>query len=201
MSNRNRLITGVAIIAFLGILVVSVTGLLLLERKNNQPQINQRSPLASLAYCSSKGDRPCILSFGLDADENMLINILTPSPSFPDFYLKIRRKNGDSIYQCEKVKRFPTSVYCLGEKMPPGSLLQFMIISSEGDTVLAEGSLAIIGLALPMPGIAFSVPTGEATASPTQGSLLKTPTPTTGTPSPSYPNPSYPNPSPSPSYP
>jgi len=132
-------------------------------------------------------------SFSLDSDGNMLVNILTPGLSFPDFYLKIIHSKGESIYECQKVERFANNVYCIGEAMRLGEVLQFTIISIDGDALLAEGKFAIVGLALSTPEIAVSSPTVDLTASPTLD-LLETPTPIRTTPSPSYPNPPYPNP-------
>lgn len=170
-----------------------------------QPQTNHRSPVSKLAYCSSSDIKPCIVSFSLDSDRNMLVNVLTPGPSFPAFHLKIRQGKGEGLYECQKVERFPANVYCIGDEMRPGEVSQFMIISKNGDTLLAEGSFAIIGLALATPEFALPTSSDEPTASPTQGLAIETAaptkstprpsTPSRSTPSPSYPNPSYSNPS------
>ena len=193
--NRNRLIIGSALLITIVILAVFLGGLLLVKSKNREPQINQGSPIPSLAYCSSSQARPCIVSFSLDADERMLVNVLVP-PSFPDFYLNIKRTTGENRYECQKVEGFPTSVSCIGAKMPPGEILQFMIFSGEDNALLAEGSFAIIGLELPTPVVILTLPTSseQPTASPTLNLLFtETPKPIQSTPSPSYPNPSYPN--------
>jgi len=127
----------------------------------------------------------------------MLVNFLTPGASFPDFYLKITqiKSKNESLYECQKVKGFSTSVYCIGEKMSIGQDMQFMIISRKDDSLLAEGRFAIIGLALPTPEFAISTSdTGMGTPS-TPGSSPVTPASVRATPSPSYPNPGYPNPS------
>ena len=130
----------------------------------------------------------------------MLVNVLTPGLSFPDFYLKIIHSKGENIYECEKVERFSTSVYCIGEAMRLGEVLQFMIISVDEEATLAEGSFAIIGLALATPEFADLSPTVDLTASATPNELktptpggLKTPTPIRTPATTSYPNP-YPNP-------
>ncbi len=197
--NRKRLIAGFAILAALVILIVFV------KWRMGQPQANHRSPVSKLAYCSSSDIKPCIVSFSLDSDRNMLVNVLTPGPSFPSFYLKIRQSKDESIYECQKAEKFPANVYCTGDEMRPGQVLQFMIISKNEDTLLAEGSFAIIGLALATPEFALPTSSDEPTASPTQGLVIETAAPTKSTPrpptpppstsSPSYPNPSYSNPS------
>ena len=186
--DRNRLIAGVAVAVALIILLIYG----LVQWRKGQARAGQSAPLSELAYCSSDEIRPCIVSFSLDADGNMLVNILTPETSFPAFYLKIIHEDGESIYECQKVEKFAANVYCIGAAMQVGKVLQFLLISKSDDELLAEGSFAIIGLALP-------TPEDQLTASPTQDGALVTVTPTgvSSTPSPSYPNPPYPNPSPS----
>lgn len=181
--NRNRLMLVSVVLALLIILLIY--GLLWWQSRRSGT--GQRSPISDLGYCSSNDARPCIASFGLDSDGNMLVNVLTPGLSFPNFYLKIIHSKGENIYECEKVKKFSTSVYCIGEAMRLGEVLHFMIISVDGEATLAEGHFAIIGLALSTPEFALPSPTIDltATVSATPGGL-KTPTP-------SYPNP-YPNP-------
>jgi len=190
--NRNRLIAGAAVLAVLIILLVYG----LIRERNRQPRAGHRAPLTELVYCNSANVRPCVVSFGLDSDGNMLVNILTPGSSFPTFYLKIVHEKGESVYDCQKVEKFPSNVYCMGEEMQVGKVLQFLLISKSEDALLAEGSFAIIGLALPTPEDQLTL---TLTVSPTQGEPLGTVTPTRvkSTPSPSFPNPPYPNPSPS----
>jgi len=100
------------------------------------------------------------------------------------------------MYECQKVGKLSANIYCIGEEMQIGKLLQFLLISKNNNTIPAEGRFAIIGLALPTPEDQL---TASLTLTPTeeQGSVTATPTRVRSTPSPSYPNPSYPNPSPS----
>lgn len=183
--DRTRLLIGVAI----AVMFIVLLGYGLVQGQKEEPGANQRSPLIELAYCSAENIRPCIVSFSLDSAGNMLVNILTSGSDFPAFYLKILHEDGESIYECEKVKNFPANVYCTGKEMKVGEILQFLLISKSDETLLAEGNFAIVGLALP-------TPENLVTASPTatREEPLET---VTMTPRPSYPNPSYPNPSPS----
>ena len=194
--NRNRWLTASVIVAVLIILLIYG----LLWWQGRRPGMGEREPIPALAYCSSNDARPCIASFSLDADGKMLVNVLTPGLSFPAFYLKIIHNEGENIYECKKLERFSTSVYCIGEAMRLGEVLQFMLISVDGEVTLAEGRFAIIGLALATPEFALSSPeftlvaspTVDLTASATPGGL-KTPTLIRTPATPSYPNP-YPNP-------
>ncbi len=200
--NRKRLIIGVAILIAAALISICVFGIQW-WRKNHQPQAHQRQLVASLAYCSSNDTKPCIMSFSVDADGNMLVSLLTPDASYPDFYLTIGADNVVNNYKCQKVKDFPTSVTCTGTEMYPGTMLQFTLLSIKDDTVLAEGKFAIIGLMLPNPnGEATETPSGTETIEPIESTTpglieILTPLPTRPTSTaltPSYPNPtSYPN--------
>lgn len=195
--NRKRLIIGVAIL--ITVVFITLCGLgIQWWRKNHQPQAHQRQLISSLTYCGSSDVKPCIVSFSVDANGNMLVSVLTPDSSYPDFYLTIGADNVVNNYKCEKVKDFPTSVTCTGIEMYPGATLQFTLISLEDNTVLAEGEFAIIGLMLPNPSDeATETPlvteTIEPAESPTPGLIeILTPLPTRPTSTaltPSYPNP------------
>jgi len=196
------------------ITVLFVAGFVALRGKRSNSSVEPGTvvPAFPLTYCGEEQDHPCIVSFGLDVDGNMLVNILLPEISFPNFYLRINRGESVLDYRCRRVTTAPLGAYCIGEKLPPGELLHVMLLAVRNDAVLAEGDLSIIGLALPT--LAVVTPTIEESTPPdiTATSLteerptefpepsptpFQKPLPATSTPTPlSYPNPtSYPNPS------
>ena len=187
---QNRWLTASVIVAV--IIALLMYGLLWWQSRASG--VGEREPIPALAYCNSNDARPCIAAFSLDPDGKMLVNVLTPGLSFPAFYLQIIHSEGENVYECEKLERFSTSFYCLGEAMRLGEVLQFLLISVEGEVTLAEGRFAIIGLALSTPDLAELSPTVDLTASATPGGS-RTPTPIRTPATPSYPNP-YPNPYP-----
>lgn len=163
--------------------------------------MGRRTPVSELTYCSDDQVKPCVVSFGVDADDNMLVNILVPNISYPDYYLKITRNGTDetSIYKCLRIRSSPNSTYCIGAKMPPGETLHLLLISTKDDTLLAEGELSIVALAFPTLDVSTSTP--EATLTPPSVSPTPTdltfpvptkPQPPSPTRTPSYPNPPYP---------
>ena len=188
--NQNRWLTASVIVAV--IIALLIYGLLWWQSRGTR--VGEREPIPALAYCNSNDARPCIASFSLDPDGKMLVNVVTPGLSFPAFYLQIIHSEGENVYECEKLERFSTSFYCLGEAMRLGEVLQFLLISVDGEVTLAEGRFAIIGLALSTPDLAELSPTVDLTASATPGGS-RTPTPIRTPATPSYPNP-YPNPYP-----
>lgn len=148
--NRNRFIVGsfIGVVVLVVVIFASVLGYE--EWKSRQARTGQREPLQRLGYCAPGQVKPCILSFSLDPNGDMLINLLTER-SVPDFHLEVRREAGTTAYQCHKTGRFSTSVLCSGRVMPVGETLQFVILSKQDDSLLAEGQLPIIGLALATP--------------------------------------------------
>jgi len=218
--NRKQLIIGGVIIVFAVLLTLGVTISVVVWDRLNAPKNamgQQTSVVPDLPYCGEDDVKPCVVSFGVDVDDNMLINLLVPE-SYSRFYLKIMHNGVENVYKCVRVRASLYSAYCIGEKMPPGEALHLMLIVEKDDTLLAEGDLSIIGLAFPTVEIvsptaiisptlapnepsAVPEPTEESTEIP--DFVLPTSTPGKPQPSTSTPTqPSYPNPSSStPSYP
>jgi hypothetical protein len=151
---------GLVILVIILILIVIGSASLNLLRKWNSrgAQVHVREPIPSLHYCSAEQNRPCILSFTLDSHENMVVNVLIDRSTSPDFYLKIRQAEAESIYECQNVQGFSTSFACTGKQMSVGDVLQFLIISKKEDRTLAEGNFPIIGLAVATPEV-YATPT------------------------------------------
>ena len=201
MNKKQWILAGIIFVILL------ITGLVVLSstRSDDTARTVQDVPVLELVYCSEESAKPCVVSFSTDANDNMLVNILLPDMAFPIFYLKIDHGDGESRYNCQRVRQANITAYCSGQKQPPGEVLHLTLVSNKDSIVLAQGNLSIIGLAYPTVGVAISIPQDTSTiatepsAAPTQAS---TPTPlplfilpTLTKTSSSYPNPSYPNPS------
>jgi hypothetical protein len=190
--------------------VVIVAAIMLL--RNNEPDepvvTGQETPVSLLAYCSEEGEKPCVVSFGLDADGNMLVNILLPELTFPNFRLEIMRGEATYEYDCRRVSTNLNNAYCIGAHLPPGESLHMMLLATRDDTLLSEGDLSIIGVVFPTLSVVSQTPeptapamteiflTGSPTIFPTQvPELLPTkpkPTPNFTPTLPSYPSYPYP---------
>ncbi len=163
-------------------------------------------PVLKIGYCGAEPDELCVLSFGRDAEEKLVLNLFAPVRRFPDFYLKIKRLTGESIYECERDKEVRTSVYCYGEMVNLQEKIEISLVAKEDDHVLAVGQFTLKALLISEPSLAkesdgtstpepivektsttsefFSAPAATSTRTPTS-------TPTQ-TPDASYPNSSYP---------
>jgi hypothetical protein len=139
------------------VLLLGISGSIIAwNRWQGEPgSVGQREPLPGLGYCSSRQTRPCILSFHLDAEGGLLINVLVEASS-PDFYMKVREKEGEQAYDCKRARKYSISVTCTGEILPVGETLSFLLISKETNLTLAEGSFPMIGMALATPEVSMT---------------------------------------------
>ncbi|GAB4462476.1 MAG: hypothetical protein Kow0070_21520 [Anaerolineales bacterium] len=205
MNRKQWIIAGIVLVLF-------AFGLLLLPRAGSSvaPTPTPAAPPAKLVYCSDEQVKPCVVSFGVDVRDNMLINLLLPDLSFPAFSLVISRAGVEASYVCQRVSYALNTAYCAGPKQPPGEPLTLRLIASKDKTLLAEGNLSIIGLAFPTLGVAYFTPPQQETPAPAETeispsaqvfstvppspSVLPTRTKPLPTfyPGPSYPGPSYP---------
>ena len=199
MNRKQLLIIGIILVS---VVVVFAVLLNLFSRTDNTNEDSNFASVSEIAYCNEEQVKPCVVSFGVDADNNMLVNFLLPDLSFPDFYLQIVRGDISISYQCQRITGTLNNAYCIGEKLPPGETLQLILISRKNDEILAQGSLSILGLAFPTLEIVtptLSIPSTIAATDPSDF-VLPTGTPTRSdypspleTPTqPSYPNKSYP---------
>ncbi|MFZ5884491.1 MAG: hypothetical protein ACOYYI_11990 [Chloroflexota bacterium] len=201
MNRKQWMIAGI-------VLVLTVIAFLLFPKaESNVPPAASTTPPAELVYCSNEGSKPCVVSFSLDAWDNMFVNLLLPDLTFPAFSLVISRGGEEAFYECQRVSYALNAAYCAGPKQPPGEPLTLRLIANKDQRLLAEGSLSIIGLAFPTLGVAAVTPQETPTvsametvaASPTPFSAFATETPppfilpTRTKPVPTfYPGPSYP---------
>ena len=96
--NRKKLIAGLVILGVLFVLVIGGIGFLI-SRLRTQPRAQQRELITKLVYCNSQDLKPCIVSFSLDADRKMLVNLVIPSETYPDFYLTISNSTTEASFK------------------------------------------------------------------------------------------------------
>ncbi|MBE0669815.1 MAG: hypothetical protein IH588_04435 [Anaerolineales bacterium] len=158
-------------------------------------------PVFKITYCGAEPEALCVLSFGRDAEENLVVNVFVPERKFPDFYLKIKRITGESIYECEKNREVQTIVLCYGDMVNLQEKMEISLFAKADDRMLAAGTFTLNAILIstaqaqdvqgtftPAPAILADTETATP-VSLTQEVPLVT---ITFTPEPSYPNPSYP---------
>ncbi|MBK8781570.1 MAG: hypothetical protein IPO22_07135 [Anaerolineales bacterium] len=157
-------------------------------------------PVLKISYCGAEPEELCVLSFGRDVDENMVVNIFVPDRKFPDFYLKIKRTAGESVYECEKDKEVPTNVYCYGDMVNLQERMEISLFAREDERLIAAGDFTLKAILISESALVEradggSAPEPTVDETPTTSAFFDLPTATatpTKTPVTSYPNSSYP---------
>ncbi len=162
------------------------------------------APVLKIGYCGAEPEELCVLSFGRDVDENMVVTVFVPDRKFPAFYLKIGRAVGENVYECEKDKEVRTYVFCYGDMVNLQERMEVSLFSLEDDHVLAVGQFTLKALLISEPSFAkesdgTSTPELVVDETPTSTEVFDTPTESetpietdTPTPEASYPNLLYP---------
>ena len=196
-SSRKSILLVLAGIVILALLAL-IWRIVLLQNAASSAAIE---PVLKIGYCGAEPEELCVLSFGRDVDENMAVNLFAPNRKFPDFYLKITRAAGESIYECEKDKEVPTSVFCYGDMVNLQEKMEVSLIAKSDERLIAAGDFVLKAILISessFAGGAGGISTQEAAVSgtpiTTENFNASAATPTlTLTPDASYPNSSYPN--------
>jgi len=172
---------------------------LLASRENKDPVA------VDLTLCDEDAIGLCVVTFGADNQNLMVIHFQLPDEDYAKFYVKATNRGTTNVYSCETAESTPTIVYCTGVRTPLGETIDIEVYNTDGDILIARGTFLVSAIALATP---ISMPTitpngsetptvfpsptedvtptySELTSTPTQEEPTSTPTPTLD---PSYPN-------------
>ncbi len=147
--------------------------------------------VAEITLCDADSSGLCIVTFGTDSQNNIIINFQLPNADYPRFYVKASNRGNVNTYPCQIVTAAPTSVYCTGLRTPLGEYLDIEVYTNDEDTLIARGKFVVSALVRTTPVNLDETPStpDNLTGTPTF-EASSTPIPVTG-----YPNPTaYPNP-------
>ena len=115
MNKRYFVISGVLLVS---ILIISLV------------VINARKPkdgVLEISQCNEDASELCVVTFGLDDQDNMVINFQLPKADYPLFYVKASNRGSVNTYSCEVVTAEPTSVFCRGMRTPLGEYIDMEV--------------------------------------------------------------------------
>jgi hypothetical protein len=131
-------------------MAIGVASILMMEACNILSIVKLRptaTQLPGLPYCDVDHAGLCVVSFGTDINDRMLVNLVKPDSSYPDFYLKISHIDATSVYECQSIVNTPTSVYCTGDLTPLGDPVDIEVYSTDKNRLIASGTLLIAAFA------------------------------------------------------
>jgi hypothetical protein len=148
------IILGAIAIVFLlflfAVIMLVVKYLPRLTNKSNDPIV------VEVTLCDENASNLCIVSFGANNLNRMVINFQLPNADYAPFYVKADNRGSVSVYSCDVTESAPTSVYCTGVRTPLGETIDLKAYTTDGDVLIARGTFLISAIALATP---ISLPT------------------------------------------
>lgn len=200
-TNRKRLLTILGTIAA----VILLIWFLVAPFIDRMRPINNNPIIFELTLCDVSDTYLCVVSFGTDSADNMIVNFQLPYEGYPLFYIHGANKSMDNLYSCKVAEDTPTMVHCTGARTPLGEAINIDVFSADSDALMAKGTIIVSAMIVITPVIPTPTPASETgtperetnTPAPTTipslfptAKATNTPTPTaTYTPDPAYPNP------------
>jgi hypothetical protein len=156
---------------------------------------NVDAQVAEVTLCDENASNLCIVTFGANSLNRMVIYFQLPSADYVPFYVKANNRGTVNVYSCELVESVPTSAYCTGVRTPLGETINVEVYTIAENKLIGRGTFLILAIALSTPislpsetptqaEVPPSVPAPGEYLSPTQSKLPYTPT---STPGPAYP--------------
>ncbi|CAG1009801.1 hypothetical protein ANAEL_03855 [Anaerolineales bacterium] len=120
------------------------------------------APVVEMTLCDEDSSGLCVVNFGTNSLNRMVINFLLPDEEYAAFYVKAKNRDTVGVYTCEVDKSDSTAARCTGLRTPLGETIDLEVYTTDGDTLIARGTFLVAALAIPTP---ISQPTvGPATA-------------------------------------
>jgi hypothetical protein len=120
-------------------------------------------PVGQATLCDEDAAGLCIVNFGTNSLNRMIINFRLPGEEYAAFYVKARNRDTISVYTCEADETDLTIVRCTGVRTPLGETIDLEIYTTDGDQLIAQGTFLVSAVAIPTP---ISLPSEAPTEEP-----------------------------------
>jgi hypothetical protein len=106
----------------------------------------------------------CIITFGIEPPDQMLIGVLLPLGGLEDIRVDVEYDGNTTAYTCRPSAEFQRTFYCTGPQIPLGSTVRIQISIGNRMVPVASGEFVLTAFALPT--VSVGVPPVVATAYP-----------------------------------
>jgi hypothetical protein len=121
----------------------------------------------NVTLCDTDASNLCVVNFGANDLNRMVINLQLPKADYVLFYVKAANRGTIRVYTCEVAEAVPTSVYCTGVRTPLGETIDIEVYTTDGDKLIARGTFLVSAIALSTPiSLPSITPGGEETPEP-----------------------------------
>lgn len=119
--------------------------------------------------CDEDASGLCVVNFGANSLNRMVISFSLPDGEYPPFYVKARNRDTVSVYTCEANEIDDALVRCTGVRTPLGETVDLEIYTTDEDKLIARGTFLVSAIAISTPVSQPSelpaveeIPTGES---------------------------------------
>ena len=109
------------------------------------------APMTEVVLCDEDASGLCIVTFGANNVNRMVINFQLPNPDYSPFYVKVNHRGTVGVYACEVVESVPTSAYCTGVRTPLGETIDIEVYAIAEDKLIARGTFLVSAIAIATP--------------------------------------------------
>ncbi len=123
--------------------------------------------VVDVTLCDEDASDLCIVTFGANNLNRMVIYFQLPNAGYAPFYVKADNRGTVSVYSCEvdKVATATTHAYCTGVRTPLGETIDIEVYTTDEDKLIARGTFLVSAIALATP---ISLPSEIPTEAPAQ---------------------------------
>jgi hypothetical protein len=137
-------------------------------------------PVIEATLCDENASDLCVINFGANSLNRMVIHFRVPFEGYAPFYVKAMNRDTNSVYTCEVDELDLTAVHCTGVRTPLGETVDLEIYTTDEDKLIARGSFLVSAIAISTP-ISLTQPVIEEapiapTIAPTDVPTLDVPT-------------------------
>ncbi len=170
-EKRFFIILGVII----GVILLGIITVISINRAgNDNPNV------ADVTLCDLDARGLCVVTFGVNKLDRMVINFQLPDADYPLFYVKASNRGIVNVYSCEVIEADVPGAYCAGIRTPLGESIDIEVYTTDGDTMMAHGTFIVSAIVLSTP--INSDEAGSETETPTLESSFPDETESTPTP-------------------
>jgi hypothetical protein len=119
--------------------------------------------VVNVTLCDEDASDLCIVTFGANNLNRMVINFQLPNTDYAPFYVKADNRGTVSVYSCEVDEASPTSAHCTGVRTPLGETIDIEVYTTDEDKLIARGTFLVSAIALSTP---ISLPSEIPTEAP-----------------------------------
>ena len=107
--------------------------------------------VVDVTLCDADASDLCIVTFGANKQNRMVIDFQLPDVSYDPFYVKAANRGTISVYSCQVDETALTRTYCTGVRTPLGETIDIEVYTTDEDKLIGRGSFLVSAIALSTP--------------------------------------------------